>query len=269
MSASEIAHLRAQILQLESRRADLYTTLLNLRTSHSLLPPSTLPKSATPYNPTPTTTQTPSQIPLETLHRIPGITFFTLSHPQEGLKLGIRFDIFSAQHSIFLEPYWIILQRCTDPETGEEDPDRLELDWTNIPAALKPEEVCSRHLKGDDDEPPKKDPLTPLATELRKTLQTYTARREAVLGLVPVVGEENVTFDDLVNCVEIESADGKFRLWVEGEGEVVRVVARDEAGKRRRDVEKRMVGSVQGLPARMGWDQAGEEGEGEVEMEEV
>ncbi|KAH0607697.1 uncharacterized protein H6S33_002731 [Morchella sextelata] len=279
--------LHDQLLTLERQKASLTAQLLSLRATHPLSsasappapPSSSSPASTTSTTTSSTTTTTSTQKTQEPLtdadhlaavfasstasaaasiarlHRIAGITTFTVRDPSppHNTLLGVRIEVFCNRQ--FHPPHYLHISLAPP------DHDPKAAPYTIHRHTLPPFIALPTPLPA----------LPTLARTLRRQLTLHarrvaaaTALRDAALsaGRVGDVTEgwENrvldVEWDEGVSVVVVRWGCGVGGWVCVGEdGGVGRVVVVGRAGRRYREVERRVKGAgrLEGVAARLGW----------------
>ncbi|KAI5846523.1 hypothetical protein DFP73DRAFT_623935 [Morchella snyderi] len=275
--------LHDQLLTLERQKASLTAQLLSLRATHPLssAPPPTSTSTSTSTATTTTTTPTAqkTQEPLTDadllaavfasttasaaasiarLHRIAGITTFTVRDPSppHTTLLGVRIEVFCNRQ--FHPPHYLHITPTPPTPTDPKSPPYTIHRHTLPPFLALPTPL---------------PPLPALARTLRRQLTLHARRSAAAAALRAAalaagrVGDVTERWENRVAEVEWDEAVGVVVVrwgcgvcgWVcvGEEGGVGRVVVVGRAGRRYRDVERRVKGGVggrlEGVAARLGW----------------
>lgn len=180
-----------------------------------------------------------------------GITLFSAVDPSPGhkKKLGIRLDSFSKRSRKFLRPHYVILSLV--PNAKSQGHEYFQVIKHTLPASIDVRAPVKKYL------PPtatKMQDLEGFAREIKRKVDGMRERIEGVEELSKVFGEGSVSVDEKGEIIEMGFAgDATARLVLDEEGNVVRVVVRDDEGDRRHDLEIRMLGPLSTLPERMDW----------------
>lgn len=283
--SADLPALQSQLASLERQKTLLTTQLLSLRAARPLS--STSPAPAAPAS-TPSATPTPQPSPpaqltddqllsqvlssttqktasLTRLHRITGITTFPVrdpSPPHEKL-LGIRIEIFADRTPSpppphigahltptgkFHTPHYLLL---SFPPESAKSPGTFTIHRHTLPPYLPLQRLNKTHAHS----------LPAFVRALRRTLLLHARRVAAVKRLKTLAlaagdgGVEGVEWDAEVALVTVSWANGtKGWIKVGEEGTVGKVVVKDGKGGRETEVERRIVGALEGVAGRMGWE---------------